>query len=367
MRAAAQGTADHPGGPLGVFLRMAAIPLAAALALMGQVVLPGPGGYSRSLLPGAALVALALALLIFVLARRRFEDAEEPMGWKRTAPGLRDLPPGLEWTLVALLVLGGLYLRLHRIDSVPWGLNNDEAINALEIKDIMDGRPFATLTQRGLNRETMFHYLGAVASGSVEMEINLLTAMPAVFGLTQKFVNDPLMAMIFPLRSVAIAAGTLTLLALYLFARDRFGWLVALLATAFLAVSPWHLLYSRVGERAVLAPLLAIATIGFFLGALGKGRMPDHVAWGVCLGLGLWSYTSFRAIPVAMVAFALLRLPLGWVAGSAGGSRACRALLIAAGVAAAGLGLLMGVSGLGPGAVLAPGADGPPLLPQANF
>src|SRR2546426_2853244 len=338
MRVAAQGTADHPGGPLGVFLRMAATPLAAALALMGQVVLSRPGGSSRSLLPGAALLALALALLIFVLARRRFEDTEEPRVAKRTAANLRDLPPRLEWTLIAILVFGGLYLRLYRIDLVPWGLNNDEAINALEIRDIMDGRPFATLTQRGLSRETMFHYLGAFAFGSGEIEMNLLKAMPAVFGLTQKFVDDPLMAMIFPLRSVAIAAGTLTLLALYQFARDRFGWLVALLATAFLAVSPWHLLYSRVGERAVLAPLFAIATIGFFLRALEKGRTPDHVAWGVCLGLGLGSHTSFRAIPVAMVAFAFLRRPLGWVAGTGAQARARRALLIAAGVAAAGPG-----------------------------
>src|SRR3989441_2351449 len=367
MRVAAQGTADHPGGPLGVFLRMAAIPLAAALALMGQVVLSRPGGYSRSLLPGAAILALSLALLIFVLARRRFEDAEEPGIAKPSTSGLRDLPSGLEWTLVALLVFGGLYLRLYRIDLVPWGLNNDEAITALEIKDIMDGRPFATLTQRGLNRETMFHYLGAFAFGSGEIEINLLKAMPAVFGLTQKLVNDPLMAMIFPLRSVAIAAGTLTLLALYLFARDRFGWLVALLATAFLAVSPWHLLYSRVGERAVLAPLFAIATIGFFLRALETGRTPDHVAWGVCLGLGLWSYTSFRAIPIAMAAFVLLRRPLGWVAGNAAQARAPRALLVAAGVAAAVLGLLMVFSGLGPVAFLTRGAYATLIVPKANF
>src|SRR3989475_220355 len=346
MRAAAQGTADHPGGPLGLFLRMAAIPLAAALALMGQVVLSRPGGYSRSLLPGAALLALALTLLIVVLARRRFEDAEEPRGWKRTAAGLRDLPPGLEWTLIALLVFGGLYLRLYRIDLVPWGLNNDEAINALEIKDIMDGRPFATLTQRGLNREAIFHYLGAFAFGSGEIEINLLKAMPAVFGLTQKFVDDPLMALVFPLRSVAIAAGTLTLLALYLFARDRFGWLVALLATAFLAVSPWDLLYSRVGERAILAPLFAIATIGFFLKALESGRTSFHVAWGVCLGLGLWSYTSFRAVPIALVAFALLRRRLGWAASGGADPRAGRAWLIATGLAAAFLGLLMLLSGL---------------------
>src|SRR5213593_3030183 len=114
MRVAAQGTADHPGGPLGVFLRMAAIPLAAALALTGQVVLSRPGGLYRSLLPGAALLALALALLVFVLARRRFEDAEEPRIAKRSTFGLRDLPPTVKWTLDALLVFGVLYMRVYR-------------------------------------------------------------------------------------------------------------------------------------------------------------------------------------------------------------------------------------------------------------
>jgi len=361
-----EGT-DRPAGPVETLTRTAGVPLAVALALTGQFVLSRPGGLYRSLLPGAALLALALALLVFVLARRRFEDAEGPGIAKPSTSGLRDLPSGLEWTLVALVVFGGLYLRLYRIDLIPWGLNNDEAINALEIKDIGDGRPFATLTQRGLNRETMFHYLGAFAFKSAEIEINLLKAMPAVFGLTPKFVDDPMMAMIFPLRSVAIAAGTLTLLALYLFARDRFGWLVALLATAFLAVSPWDLLYSRVGERAILAPLFAIATIGFFLKALESGRTSFHVAWGVCLGLGLWSYTSFRAVPIALLVFALLRRRLGWTAGGGADPRAGRAWLIATGVAAAFLGLLMLLSGFGPFGFLTRGAYATLIVPKANF
>ncbi len=369
MTAEGKNTQAGSGGRLAVFLRVAAVPLAAALALLGQFVLSRPGGLYRSLIPGAAILAVAAALLVFVLVLRGFDDTEEPRGEKRTTQGLRDLPAGLEWTLVLLLVLGGGYLRLYRIDLVPWGLNNDEAINALEVRDIVDDphHAFGTLTVRGLNRETMFHYLAAFAFRSAEIEMNLLRAMPAVFGLTQKFVDDDLMALVFPLRSVAIAVGMLTLLALYLFARDRFGWPVALLSAAFLAVSPWHLLYSRVGERAVLAPLFAIATLGFFLKALETGRTRDHVAWGVLLGLGFWSYTSFRAVPIAIIVFALLRRPLGWAAGTAPNPSTRRAVLIAVGLAAVMLAALMLLSGIGPVGFVTRGAYATLVTPKANF
>src|SRR5262245_64235054 len=189
----------RPGGSPGVFLRSACVPLSVLSALAGQFILSTDGGPYRSLLPGAALLTLGLALLVYGLIRRRFEESEEPRGSKRTTAGPRDLPPGLEWTLVAILVLGGLYLRLYHIDIVPPGLNNDEAINALEIGDIQDGRPFATLTRRGLSRETMFHYLGAFAFRCTEIEINLIKAMPAVFGLTTKFVDVQMMAILFHL------------------------------------------------------------------------------------------------------------------------------------------------------------------------
>jgi len=350
-------------------LRTAAVPLATALALAGQIILSWSGGFTWRLLTGAALLVLAAALLVFVLLARRFDDTEEPRGSKRTTLGLRSLPPGLEWSLVALLVFGGFYLRVYRIDLIPWGLNNDEAINALETREILDDphHSFATLTTSGLNRETMFHHLAAFSFRSAEIELNLLKAMPAVFGLTPRFLDDPVMGLIFPLRAVAIAAGVLTLLVLYLFARDRFGWPVALVSTAFLAVSPWHILYSRVGERAVLAPIFALATIGFFLKALETGRMRDHLAWGVFLGLGFWSYTSFRAVPIAMVVFWLLRRPLGWAAGSPADPRARRALLVALGAAAALVALLMLLSGIGPWGFVTRGAYAALITPKANF
>jgi len=355
-------------------LRVLAAPLAAVLALAGQYVVSLNRGLKGSLLPGGVLLALAILVFVAGLARRRREPgADAGQTPFEGGPGARRPPANLEWALVALVLLGGLYVRIYRIDLVPWGLNNDEAINALEIQDISARSGWNTvlaarsLTTRGLNRETMFHYLGAFSFKFAGIELNLLRAMPAVFGLSPRLIQDPLMDMVLPLRAVAIAAGALTLLALYLFARDRFGWLVALLATAFLAFSPWHILYSRVGERAVLAPLFAIATVGFFLKALDSGRMRDHAAWGVAMGLGFWSYTSFRAIPIAMVAFVLLRRPLGWAPEGSGDPWARRAALAAVGIAAGLLAVQMLASPVGVFGYLTRGAYATLVTPKANY
>jgi len=347
------------------------LPLAAALVLAGQCLLSTKGlPAARTILPGAGLYLLAGAIAGLTLWRRRdeplidqpgriAETAETGTAWLRRA-----LPPGVEPILVAAVLIGALWLRLNRIDILPRGLNNDEAINALEVHDIVphpvrvDGvdrlvsRPFSTVTERGLNRETMFHYLAAMAMRKPGLVLNLLRAMPWVFGLQPRLVNDELMDLIFPLRSVAVAGGMLTLLALYLFARDRFGWRVALLATVFLSVSPWHLLYSRVGFRVILAPIFALAAVGFFLRALESRRLRDHLLWGASIGLGLWTYTSFRIIPIALALFFLLRRFL-----DPGADRPLprRPLLAGAGLAALGGLLVLGFSHMSPLAFLGRG------------
>src|SRR5207245_766853 len=112
----------------------------------------------------------------------------------------RGPPPGVEWSLVALVVLGGFYLRLHRIDLIPWGLNNDEAINGIEVGEIVRGKPFASVTVRGLNRETMFHYLAAFSYRNPGLALNLLRTLPLEYALDlqPKLVNDELMDLVVP-------------------------------------------------------------------------------------------------------------------------------------------------------------------------
>src|SRR4030095_613983 len=118
-------------------------------------------------------------------------------------------------------------------------------------------------------------------------------APPPLSGRTPRLTRDPMTDLIFPLRAVSIGVGTLTILLLYFFARAHFGARAGLLAAFFLAVSPWHLLYSRVGFRTILSPPFAILTVWLFVRALRTGKWFDHLAWGVAAGLGCWTYTSF--------------------------------------------------------------------------
>ncbi len=336
-RARSQGAEDGSGrSGIGRLSSSLGTPIAALLAIAGQFCLANKSGAAWSgVVPGVGLYLVAIALLLAVLlsGRRTGDGPSTPVGLPT------HLPPGLEWGLVAGVVVVGLFLRIHAIDVIPRGLNNDEAINAIEVTEIVEGKPFSTVTERGLNRETMFHYLAAFSYEHPRIALNLVRAMPAVFGLQSKLINDPLIDRVFPLRAVSIATGILTLLALYLFARGRFGWHVALLATLFLAFSPWHLLYSRVGLRAILAPLFAIGATALFLRARDSGRLRDHLLWSGVVGLGLWSYTSFRAVPLALAAFVLMTLPTGRGKRAGGPGWAMRPLLIGGGVA----GLLAGV------------------------
>jgi hypothetical protein len=345
--------------------------LGAVLAFGGQFLISLRGAsVLATIVPGIALYASALVLVVLALRAGRPERAEAghvetvaSPAWGAVSATAADperwLAGRVEWILLAILLVGGGWLRLYRIDIIPWGLNNDEAINCTEANEIAAGRPFETVTawDHGLNRETMFHYLAALSFRNPGAMLNVLRALPVLFGLNPRFINDPMADAIFPLRAVSVAAGTLTLLAIYLFGRATFGRRAALLAAAFLAVSPWHLLYSRTGFRVILAPLFALLTAGLFLRARRTGKMPDHVAWGAALGLGFWTYTSFRAVALAIAAFEAIDL---WRARRRGDAeplqRQATPFLAGVGVSAVFFILIMAFSGMTPMGFLARGA-----------
>jgi dolichyl-phosphate-mannose-protein mannosyltransferase len=342
---ARQGGQEAPAPGSGTrLLARGGVPVAAGLAFAGQFLISlrsaNPTG---TLVAGFVLYAAAVVLAVLALLSGRRVPVTGCDGWSE-----RHVAGRAGWILFGLVLAGGLWLRLARIDVIPWGLNNDEAINAIEVEEINAGKPFATLTERGLNRETMFHQLAAFSYRHPGLGLNLLRSMPPVFDLNKKFIEDPVADRVFPLRFVSIVVGTLTLALLFLFARQACGARIALVATLFMAVSPWHLLYSRVGFRVILAPAFAIVTGWLFLRAWRTGRWIDHLAWGAAAGLGFWTYTSFRCVPIALAAFVLLSRRR---AAGRGGLRAAVPWSgLAAGVALAGLFFLgiMAFSGMTP-------------------
>lgn len=202
-----------------------------------------------------------------------------------------------------LLVLGvALLLRLPGIDRWPPAIHQDEVSNGVDAWSLLttgadrSGRAWPVFLEgfgAGDNRTGLYAYL----------------SIPAVAVLGPGVTAT---------RAAAALIGTATVLAVFLFVRRVRGRTAALLAAAMLALNPWHLYLSRYGHEASLTP--AFLVLGMWLLARGSarraavrsspalGRWGEALLAGAALGLGLYSYPSYRLfLPCMLVMLFLLR------------------------------------------------------------
>lgn len=209
---------------------------------------------------------------------------------------LASLARGLEtWGWIPVLAIG-VFLRVFRLASVPRGLLYDEAYNGLDIVRIIGGsRPIFLTDNYG--REALFIYLQALSV--------------VVFGQTDV-----------ALRIVSATVGILTLPVSYLLLRRLFGARVAVLALAWLSVSLWHVMYSRIGLRTIVLPLAAAAAFYFLWRGLDDAwsssvntsspretrTVKSGLRWfalaGIGLGVAQYTYTTARFLPIVVLLFA---------------------------------------------------------------
>ena len=107
----------------------------------------------------------------------------------------------------------------------------------------------------------------------------------------------------FAIQLASITIGLATLAAFYLLIRRLFDVRIALIATFLLAVSGWHLTFSRVGWRLILVPLFASLILYFLVRAVQERRPRDFVLAGVFLGLSLGTYEAARILPFIAAAY----------------------------------------------------------------
>jgi hypothetical protein len=172
-------------------------------------------------------------------------------------------------------------LRFPELTESPPGLHYDEAANGILAGDIgMRGeRPIFISSYTG--KEALFFYFA---------------------GGLMRLVGES----IFSLRLTSAFVGIVTVALTYWLGleltRDR---RIALLAAALLAISFWHVLFSRLGFRAISQPLLQALTVA----ALFRGLRLDSWRWivaaGVALGLTAYTYLAARIFPIPL-AVALL-------------------------------------------------------------
>lgn len=192
----------------------------------------------------------------------------------------------MNYTILIGIVLIAVFFRFWQLGTLPGGLFPDEAANGLDVNAIFDGQiqPFY---ERGNGREALFFYFLAAAVkmfGRTPLAHHLVSAL---FGLT-------------------------ALIATYFLAKELFNGRIALLSGFFMAVSSYATTISRTAFRANTVPLFATLTIFFAVKFFKAGSSKEKYVYaaltGLCLGLGFYTYISFRMMVPLFLFFGLVLL-----------------------------------------------------------
>jgi 4-amino-4-deoxy-L-arabinose transferase-like glycosyltransferase len=187
--------------------------------------------------------------------------------------------------LLFLIASAAIFLRVYAIDRLPPGLFGDEAVEGLDALDVLVGN-FAIWFHAHLGREPLYVYLAALSYRA--------------FGVTPLATRLP-----------AIIAGLLTIPAAFFFARE---WAlatfsnerakrIALLTTALLAISFWHIQMTRDAHRVVLLPLVEAIGYGMLWRAIRTCGWKMYAAAGAVLGLAIYTYSPGRFVGVFIALF----------------------------------------------------------------
>jgi len=194
--------------------------------------------------------------------------------------------------LIIFILLIAAFLRFYQLPALPPGLNFDEAGNGVAAVDILSGSP-KIWWRIGGGKEPLWPYLIALST-------IVLGYIPLVLRLPAALVGILTVAAVYPLM-------------LKLF-HNRQGRLVALLTMLGLALSEWHLHFSRLGFRAILLPLLSALAFFFLWRGVAKTdikfrvssfkfRVPYILISSFFIALAIYAYLGARMLPVVLILF----------------------------------------------------------------
>ncbi|MDD5710619.1 MAG: glycosyltransferase family 39 protein [Candidatus Colwellbacteria bacterium] len=189
-------------------------------------------------------------------------------------------------TLIIVLAIASFF-RLYNTTEVPPGLYPDEAMNGNNALEVLETGEWKVYYPENNGREGLF--------------INIQALLLSLTG-----VNEPWI-----LRLPSAIFGVLTVLGFYLMLRElllltkmRGVQTIVLAGSFFMATSVWHIIFSRIGFRAVMAPLFLVWGIYFLALALRKRRLSWAFLAGIPFGLGMYTYIAYRPMPILAVVLA---------------------------------------------------------------
>ncbi|MCP4419176.1 MAG: hypothetical protein GY805_21380 [Chloroflexi bacterium] len=180
--------------------------------------------------------------------------------------------------LIVFIILIGAYFRFHRLATFPPSSGWDTAYYGVDALRILDGdRPIYLYP----SREALYSYVTAFMVGA-------LGVRDFTLHLTAVFIG------ILTLPAVYLVTNELFYAQKYAFVR-RYGGLIAI---TMLAVSYWHVVWSRFGVRAILAPLFIALTVYAVLRAVRTGRRTWFIIAGGIGGGSLYTYQVAQLLPI---------------------------------------------------------------------
>jgi 4-amino-4-deoxy-L-arabinose transferase-like glycosyltransferase len=205
-----------------------------------------------------------------------------------------------------LVLLVALFFRFYNLTSIPPGLYPDEAMNGNNALEALATKNFKVYYEENNGREGLF--------------INIQALFLA---LIQK--NEP-----YVLRLPSAIFGFITVLGIYFFVLElfkniknyklekinekeeiknskiKFNEKVALLSAFFLGTSFWHINFSRIGFRAILAPFFLVWALYLILKSLNNNYQKILAFFaGIFFGLGFYTYIAYRVM-------ILIFIPILW-------------------------------------------------------
>ena len=214
-----------------------------------------------------ASIGLLVLSIVWVDGSKHQEESNKGLRWKWPEVGL------------FVIILGiAAFLRLYRLDQIPFGTWYDEATGGLFTLNILNQPGYLPIFSEAAQLPAHLYYLAAISF--------------RIFGEST-----------YALRLVSVSFGLATVAAAYFAGKELFDRRTGLVVAFLLATSRWDINWSRIGMHGVTVPFFELLTAGFILRALRRQRLLDYTLAGMTLGFGLCFYFSFRLFPVVICFF----------------------------------------------------------------
>ncbi|MBM3257390.1 MAG: hypothetical protein FJY98_03670 [Candidatus Liptonbacteria bacterium] len=188
--------------------------------------------------------------------------------------------------LILLLILGlAAFFRAYDLPNTPPGLYPDEAMNGNNALEALQTGQLKVYYPENNGREGLF--------------INIQAAFLDFFNTNEPWV----------LRLPSAIFGTLTVLGIFFLAKELFFIHIGLFSSFLLATSVWHIIFSRIGFRAILAPFFLVWAVFFLLRAFHGNKATRYSLLAICsgalFGAGMYTYIAYRITPILILALIL--------------------------------------------------------------